>query len=318
VSPSLRVRLTALYGGVFAVFVAVLMAASYWLMRGHLDRTLEPAEADSALSQLATQYIVAFAGATLLATALGWALAGRELRSMADAFARQQRFVANASHELRSPLTVARTEVEVALADPGADAGELRAMGEDVLETVDRMDELLDGLMLLAQSGRPPERAAVDLAGIARAAAARVRPDGGVRVRLELDPVQVRGEQRLLERLAENLVENGVRYNAPGGFVEVRTGTREKTAVLRVENSGPLVPAATAERLLEPFERGGRARDGGGAGLGLSIVRAVAEAHGGHIALTPRSEGGLAVEVVLPAGQTRGSAARSPGQSQRS
>ncbi|HTE62684.1 MAG TPA: histidine kinase dimerization/phospho-acceptor domain-containing protein, partial [Solirubrobacteraceae bacterium] len=189
-SPSLRVRLTALYGGVFAVFVAVLMAASYWLMRGHLDRTLEPAEADSALSQLATQYVVAFAGATLLATALGWALAGRELRSMADAFARQQRFVANASHELRSPLTVAKTEVEVALADPEAGAGELRAMGGGVLETVDRMDELLDGLMLLAQSGRPPERRPIDLAGIAHAAAARVRP-GSVRVRLELDPVQV-------------------------------------------------------------------------------------------------------------------------------
>jgi signal transduction histidine kinase len=307
VSPSLRVRLTALYGGVFAVFVAVLMGASYWLMNRHFDRTLDPVAADAALSQLATQYLVAFAGAMLLATALGWALAGRELRSMADAFARQQRFVANASHELRSPLTVARTEVEVALADPGAEAGDLRAMGEDVLETVDRMDELLDGLMLLAQSGRPPARRPVDLAGIARAAAARVHPDGGVRLRLALDPVQVRGEQRLLERLAENLVENGVRYNAPGGFVDVRTGAREKSAVLRVENSGPLVPAETAARLLEPFERGGRARDGGGAGLGLSIVRAVAEAHGGRVALFPRREGGLAVEVVLPAGQTRGS-----------
>jgi len=307
VSPSLRVRLTALYGGVFAVFVAVLMGASYWLMQRHFDRTLQPAEADAALSQLATQYFVAFAGATLLATALGWALAGRELRSMADAFARQQRFVANASHELRSPLTVARTEVEVALADPGAEARELRAMGEGVLETVDRMDELLDGLMLLAQSGRPPERRPVDLAGIARAAAARVHPEGGVRLRLELDPVHVRGERRLLEQLAENLVENGVRYNAPGGFVDVRTGARDRTAVLRVENSGPLVPAATATRLLEPFERGGRARDGGGAGLGLSIVRAVAEAHGGRVALHPRSEGGLAVEVVLPGGQTRGS-----------
>jgi signal transduction histidine kinase len=314
VSPSLRVRLTALYGGVFAVFVAVLMGASYWLMQRHFDRTLQPAEADAALSQLATQYLVAFAGATLLATALGWALAGRELRSMVDAFARQQRFVANASHELRSPLTVARTEVEVALADPGAEAGELRAMGEGVLETVDRMDELLDGLMLLAQSGRPPERRPVDLAGIARTAAARVRPEGGVRLRLELDPVQVRGEQRLLERLAENLVENGVRYNAPGGFVDVRTAARDRTAVLRVENSGPLVPAATAARLLEPFERGGRARDGDGAGLGLSIVRAVAEAHGGRVALFPRREGGLAVEVELPTGQTRGSS----GQFQRS
>ena len=123
----------------------------------------------------------------------------------------------------------------------------------------------------------------------------------------------MRGEQPLLERLAENLVENGVRYNAPGGFVSVHTGARDGEALLRVVNSGPHVPAATAERLLEPFERGGRARDDRGAGLGLSIVRSVAEAHGGRVALAPRAEGGLAVDVVLP----RDSAAvlkRAPGR----
>ena len=300
-SPSLRVRLTAFYGGAFALFAAVLFAASYWVMHGHLERTLAPAEADAALSELAVQFLVALAGATLLATALGWALAGRELRSAAAAFERQERFVANASHELRSPLTVIGTEVDVALADPDADARELRAAGERVLETVDRMDGLLDGLMLLAQSGRPPERRAVDLASVARVAAGRVRARA-VRLRLDLAPVKLRGEQRLLERLVENLVENAVRYNVPGGFVDVRTRSGEGGAVLRVENSGPVVPEATAARLLEPFERGGRARDGGGAGLGLSIVRAVAEAHGGRVSLVPRRDGGLAVEVVLPAG----------------
>jgi signal transduction histidine kinase len=301
VSPSLRVRLTAFYGGAFVLFAAVLMAVSYWLMRGHLERTLAPADAEEALSDLATGYFVALAGATLLATALGWALAGRELRSTAEAFARQERFVANASHELRSPLTVIRTEADVALSDPSAEVRELRGMGEAVLETVDRMDELLDGLLLLARSGRPRERLAVDLAAVARAGVAQVRA-GAVRLRLELGTVQVLGERRLLERLVENLLENAVRYNAPGGFVAVRTHERDGAAVLRVENSGPVVPAATAERLLEPFERGGRARDRGGAGLGLSIVRAVAEAHGGRVALAPRSAGGLAVEVVLPAG----------------
>jgi signal transduction histidine kinase len=302
VTPGLRIRLTALYGGLFLLFAAILMGASYWLMQGHLNRTLPPAQADAALEQLGTQYAIALAGATLVATALGWALAGRELASAAEAFAARERFVANAGHELRSPLTVIRTEVDVTLADPDAGVGELRAMGHDVLDTVDRMDELLDSLMVLVQARRElPRGEPVDLAAIASAAARRLGASS-VALRLDLEPAIVRGEPLLLERLAENLLENGVRYNAPGGFVSVHTGIHEGAALLRVINSGPKVEPATAERLLEPFERGGRARDGRGAGLGLSIVQSVAQAHGGRVALTPRAEGGLAVEVVLPRG----------------
>ena len=302
-SASLRIRLTALYGGLFAVFVGLLMVVSYVLMRRHLDRTLPPAEANAALEQLGTQYAIALAGATLVATALGWALAGRELASAARAFEARERFAANASHELRSPLTVIRTEVDVALADPDAGVAELRTLGEDVLETVDRMDGLLDDLMLLVQSGGAlPRREPVDLAAVAGVAARRAG-DGPVALELELRPITVRGERRLLERLTENLVENAVRYNEPGGFVAVSTRAGDGgTAQLRVVNSGPLVDALRAARLLEPFERGGRTRDDGGAGLGLSIVHAVAEAHGGRVALAPRAGGGLTVDVTLPRG----------------
>jgi hypothetical protein len=298
VIPTLRVRLTALYGGIFVVFVAILMATSYWLMARHLERTLVPDDAAAALAQLRTQYLLALAGATLVATALGWAVAGRELASAAAALEARERFVANASHELRSPLTVIRTEADVTLADPDAGVRDLRAMGEEVLGAADQMDGLLDGLMVLAMSERP-RREPVDLAAAVGAAASGVRSDD-VRVRLDLAPAAVRGERRLLERLAANLIENGVRYNAPGGFVAVRTRAHDGGAVLDVVNSGPAVDPDVAARLTEPFERGGRARDGGGAGLGLSIVRSVAEAHGGRLTLTPRSEGGLAVQVVLP------------------
>jgi len=303
VIPTLRVRLTALYGGIFAAFAALLLLASYWLMARHLDRTLLPDDAAASLAQLRLQYLLALAGATLVATALGWYVAGRELGSMARALQARERFVANASHELRSPLTVIRTEADVTLADPRATTGELRAMGEEVLVAADQMDGLLDGLMVLALSERP-RREPLDLASAVGAAARTVFSED-VRVRLDLGPAAVHGERRMLERLAANLIENGVRYNAPGGHVAVRTCAEEGRAVLRVINSGPVVARGTAERLLEPFERGGRARDGRGAGLGLSIVRAVAEAHGGRVALAPRPQGGLAVDVVLPLAERR-------------
>jgi signal transduction histidine kinase len=299
VTSNLRVRLTALYGGIFVVFAALLLLASYWLMSRHLDRTLLPGDADASLTQLRAQFLLALIGVTLVSTALGWYFAGRELGSMARALEARERFVANASHELRSPLTVIRTEADVTLADPDASTRELRRMGEEVVIAADQMDGLLDGLMVLALSERP-KREPLDLATAVGAAARTVFSDD-VRVRLDLGSAAVRGERRMLERLAANLIENGVRYNAPGGYVAVTTREHEGGAVLDVVNSGPHVDPEVAERLTEPFERGGRAHDGGGAGLGLSIVRSVAEAHGGRLTLTPRREGGLAVRVTLPA-----------------
>ena len=170
------------------------------------------------------QYLLALAGATLVATALGWALAGRELGSMQAAFDARERFVANASHELRSPLTVIRTEADVTLSDPDADVDELRAMGRAVIGAADEMDALLEGLMVLARSGHSlPNRAYVDLAAAAGAAARRVRSAAACACGWSSSRSGVSGERQLLERLAGNLIENGVRYNAPGGFVAVRT-----------------------------------------------------------------------------------------------
>ena len=299
-SPSLRLRLTALYGGLLLVAMALVLGASYWLVGRHLDRTLPPADAAAALHQLGLQYGLALLGAALLAGGVGWLFAGRQLAPMARAFAAQERFVANASHELRSPLTVIRTEADVALADPRAGTGELREMGAVVIEAADRMDSLLDGLMELARGRRHVAGGEpVDLASV-------VRPQrdvtAGRRVALHLDlgTARTRGDARLLERLAGNLIDNGLRYNHAGGRVDVRTAEADGKALLRVTNSGPVLDPAGVARLLEPFERGSRAGEPGGAGLGLSIVRAIAEAHGGAVALRARDAGGLVVEVALP------------------
>jgi signal transduction histidine kinase len=251
---------------------------------------------------------------------------GETLNSMLDrlagSFDAQRRFVANASHELRSPLTVIRSEAEVALANPEPDLDELRAMAESVVQASRRTEALLAGLLILARSQRGLLRSEpVDLAravGAAAEAAAPAADDEGVRLTTGLEPATVDGDAPLLERLAANLLENAVRYNRPGGFVRVSTREGIASAELRVENSGPPVDREAAARLAEPFERLQREADARGAGLGLSIVSAVSEAHGGSLLIEPRAEGGLVVSVRLPrSGSTRDGGGRNGARAAR-
>ena len=246
---------------------------------------------------------------------------GETLNSMLDrlalSFDAQRRFVANASHELRSPLTVIRSEAEVALANPEPDLDEMRAMAESVVHASRRTEALLASLLILARSQRGLLRSEpVDLARVVESAAGaleRTADDERVRLRTACEPVIVDGDAALLERLAANLIENAVRYNRPGGFVDVSTRDGTAGAELRVENSGPPVSREAAARLAEPFERLQREADARGAGLGLSIVRAVSEAHGGSLLIEPRAEGGLAVSVQLPRGGATAGASRRNG-----
>jgi signal transduction histidine kinase len=245
---------------------------------------------------------------------------GETLNSMLDrlalSFDAQRRFVANASHELRSPLTVIRSEAEVALANPEPDLDEMRAMAESVVHASRRTEALLASLLILARSQRGLLRSEpVDLAALVeRVAGDAERAAAGERVQLRVQPAAaiVEGDAALLERLVANLLENAVRYNRPGGFVDVSTREGIASAELRVENSGPPVDREAAARLAEPFERLQREADARGAGLGLSIVRAVSEAHGGSLLIEPRDGGGLVVSVRLPRG-ARAGAARSNG-----
>jgi signal transduction histidine kinase len=238
-----------------------------------------------------------------------------ELRELADtfdsmlarleaAFESQRRFVANASHELRTPLAIVRTELDVTLDDPDADADELRAMAHVVQDANERMERLIASLLALASSeGGIAQSRPADLAQIVRPALDREAfSDGTLQLEASLAPAPVLGDPVLLERLAENLVENAVRYNAAVGWVRVRTGVQRGEAVLEVANPGARIDPADVESLLEPFRRleSSRARSTGGYGLGLAVVRAVAHAHGGRVAVLARREGGLEVTVSLP------------------
>jgi hypothetical protein len=226
------------------------------------------------------------------------------------AFDTQRRFVANASHELRTPLAVLRTEVDVTLADPDADAAELRRMAAVVREATRRADELISGLLLLARSEAPsavdPAAVrAVDLAEVVLPALAAARAEvarRGLRVREHRAPAPTTGDPVLLERVVGNLVENAVRHNVAAGWIEISTGVRGGTAELCVASSGPEIAADRVEELFEPFRRGPVDRTAGtpGSGLGLSIVRAVVHAHGGTVAAEPVPGGGLTVTVRLP------------------
>jgi signal transduction histidine kinase len=228
------------------------------------------------------------------------------LERLDSAFASQKRFVADASHELRTPLTVLRTEVEVALADPDASAAELRATAEVVREEVKRFQALLESLLTLARSearalGRQEP---VDVAAIARDVVSRLRPQAAasdIHLTLDYQQIVVSGDRGLLEQLVFNLVENAVIHNCGGGFAEVSVGPRGDRAALAVTNSGPPVPDESVQLLTEPFHRLERRSNRHGAGVGLSIVRAVAAAHGGRLELSARPDGGLVADVELPA-----------------
>ena len=229
------------------------------------------------------------------------------LERLQRAFTAQQRFVGNASHELRTPLAINRTLLEVHLSDPNAPT-ELQQLGKTLLATNERSEQLVEGLLLLARSDNQiVERKPVDLAEVASRAIDQVRSEADakkVELRGERAPAVVQGNGVLLERIALNLVQNAVRYNVQGagGWVEVTTELQHGQALLVVTNTGPVVPAYEIDNLFEPFRRLRTERTGSdkGVGLGLSIVRSVARAHGGHIAARPREGGGLVMRVTLP------------------
>ncbi|HEV2781649.1 MAG TPA: ATP-binding protein [Actinophytocola sp.] len=224
------------------------------------------------------------------------------LDRLATAFDSQRRFVANASHELRTPLAVQRTLIEVAMADPTA-SPELLRLGQHLLHTNERSERMIEGLLVLARSdqglvSRLPVRLDEVVDAVLRSAAGMAAEEG-VTVASRLDPRLVIGDQVLLERLATNLVHNAVRYNEPGGSVLVQVSD---TPALVVTNTGPVVPADAVPGLFEPFRRLARTRGASrdGAGLGLSIVRSVVQAHHGRVYAEPNAGGGLRITVYLP------------------
>jgi signal transduction histidine kinase len=228
------------------------------------------------------------------------------LGRLEQSFQSQRQFVANASHELRTPLARLKTLAQVALSDPDASIESLRAAHERVLVSEQQLERLIGALLNLASSERSLEdREPVDLGDLTQEVIAGRQVDierRHLQLNATFDPARAEGNPQLLERLATNLIDNAIRHNIHGGRVDVMTATRAGQAILSVANDGPVIGAEDLDRLQQPFQQLGTARTnhGDGHGLGLSIVHAIATAHGATLAVQAQPTGGLRVTVSFP------------------
>jgi signal transduction histidine kinase len=229
------------------------------------------------------------------------------LERLETAFSAQRRFVANASHELRTPLTTMRASLDVAMAKPAVPP-QTEALAERLRAELDRVDQLLEGLLALAraQHGALPDTATFSLGDVASAAiSARQAEITGRDLTLRTvnvsDRALVRGSEALVTRMVDNVIDNAIVHNEPGGWISVLVQADDGGASVVVENSGALLDQQVTA-LGQPFRRLGADRTGSdrGSGLGLSIVAAIAEAHGGGLDLAARPGGGLLVTIRLP------------------
>ena len=293
--------------GIALAITTVIAFALGWLVAGRVLRPLRT-------MTLATQRITE----RNLHERLALAGPDDELKRLADtiddllgrlewAFDAQRRFVANASHELRTPLTMMRTALDVTTGKPGPQPAQVTVLAGKVRKGLDRAERLLEGLLLLARARHAAvtDGTVVSLGQAAKAALAE-RGDAiaglGLTLEQALADVPVRGSDVLLARMTENVIDNAVRHNQPGGWIKVTTDSQGPQARLAVETGGRVLDQREVSGLGQPFRRLGADRIGSeaGTGLGLSIVAAVAAAHDGTLDLQAREEGGLRVTVTMP------------------
>jgi signal transduction histidine kinase len=374
---TVRLRLALLYGSLFLISGALLLASTYaGVSHTHSTYThvvpspvqgpgveaaapqgsgppgavsiVDSNQRDVDLRVLAVVSVIALAVMAAVSMGLGWLIAGRVLRPLRTitsaardisatnlhqrlalegpddefkelgdtfdgllarldaSFHSQRQFVANASHELRTPLARLKTLAQVALSDPDASVESLRGAHERVLAAEQQLEGLIGALLNLASSERNLEhREPVELMAVSEAAIAARHQEieqRDLRLTATLYGARVEGNRQLLEQLVANLLDNAIEHNVTGRRVEVRTTTAEGQAILSVTNDGSVIPAEELDRLQQPFQRLGTARTshGDGHGLGLSIVHAIATAHGASLTVHPQPAGGLHVTVRFP------------------
>jgi signal transduction histidine kinase len=300
------------YSGIALAIMALAAAALGWLLAG---RVLRPLRSITTATQAITAHN--------LHERLALPGPDDELKALADtiddllsrleeAFEAQKRFIANVSHELRTPLTMMRTSLDVATGKPGPQAPEATLLAAKMRKGLDKADRLVESFLILARAQRGAEPPGVALS-LGQAAEAVLDEHGqamagmGLAVTRDLADAPVQGTSLLLARMIDNLIDNAIRHNQPGGWLRVTTRAEGTLACLVVESGGPVLDERQVRELGQPFRRlgGDRTSTGNGAGLGLSIVAAIAAAHNGTLQLSARADGGLRAAVTLPAAAAR-------------
>jgi len=293
--------------GVALAIMAGLSLALGWLVAGRFLRPLRT------ITTAAREI-----SATNLHQRLNLAGPDDELKELGDtfdallarlerSFAFERQFVANASHELRTPLAGMRTSLDVAMAKPGPVPSQFRTLADRLGRELDHVDRLLESFLTLAQTQQGPlaDQSTVSLADLARLAIERhTDAISTMRLTVEQQPANawVGGSQTLLARMIDNVIDNAIGHNQPGGWVRVTTTVEDTRARVVVENSGPVLDPGEVKQLTQPFRRIGAERTGqdDGAGLGLAIVASITEVHAGTLELAAIEDGGLRVAITLP------------------
>jgi signal transduction histidine kinase len=294
-----------IWSGVALAIMALASMALGWTLAGRALRPLQAiTSAARAISASNLHARLALGGPRDEVRELGDTF-DELLGRLEASFEAQRQFVANASHELRTPLTLERAILEVTLADPAASAASLRTACERVLAIGEQQERMIGALLTLARSERGIERREPLLLDDVMREVLDDRREEIARRRLRVDSMlghaATTGDRLLIERLVANLLDNAIQHNDALGWVAVTTATEAGRAVVTVSNSGPVIPAQDVERLLRPFNRLGtdRTNQGYGHGLGLSIVDAIATAHGATLTVRPQDAGGLCAEVTF-------------------
>jgi hypothetical protein len=294
--------------GIALAIMTVVAAALGWLVAGRVLRPLRTMTATTRrISENNLHDRLALKGPRDELTELGETIDGL-LARLEVAFEAQRRFVANASHELRTPLATMRASLDVAMAKPVPQPAHILTLEDRLRHEFDHVERLLESFLSLAraQHGLVTDEFTAALGDIAAAAVER-RGDDVSRLGLEVEQEHcpeawVTGSETLLARMAENVIDNAVCHNEPGGWIRIMAAADGGLARLVVENGGQLLAQDDVNELVQPFRRLGAQRTGlaTGTGLGLAIVASIAQAHGGTLDLRAREDGGLRVTIALP------------------